>query len=395
MAKNDNENIDDDNDSCHPYRTKPLKIQCLVLGSAGCGKTSILRRYFQRMENYNSHQHHPTMGAFYYSQRVSNPLYRHSSTKQNFSEQQEHTKRNEISVPRCSKSERNKKKKRTKKRVKRHFQQYKQQTFESNYSSNDTINKVTISQQQHVHLHMWDTAGFNTQFLLLDNQDDDSFILTKSLGDSIFRYANVAMLVYDATSSRSFTQLLRWYSELQTRLKLLHVSKTPTTHQSPRFPILIVANKMDLVKKKQRKTNDTNAKSSFSTTTITNDPQKMESIKNESLKHMNHHSSVTSSSIPIVPQRIVLGIQQTKNNQEYEFSSGFNSSSSSPLNFLGLQRTSWVSYFHNEGDYLQCLLSAEDQSIPGEEMVLSWCQRHHLTHVEVSAFDGKESLTCT
>jgi hypothetical protein len=40
------------------------------------------------------------------------------------------------------------------------------------------------------------------------------------------------------------------------------------------------------------------------------------------------------------------------------------------------------------GSYLESLLSTEDRSHPDKDMVLLWCMRNGLKHVEVSALDG-------
>ncbi|GAX24187.1 hypothetical protein FisN_4Lh276 [Fistulifera solaris] len=46
---------------------KPVRLKCLVLGSAGAGKTSLLRRYFQ--QRFDA-ERTPTVGADFYTRRV-------------------------------------------------------------------------------------------------------------------------------------------------------------------------------------------------------------------------------------------------------------------------------------------------------------------------------------
>ena len=41
-----------------------------------------------------------------------------------------------------------------------------------------------------------------------------------------------------------------------------------------------------------------------------------------------------------------------------------------------------------DGSYLESLLSTEDKSHPDKDMVLLWCMRNGLQHVEVSALEG-------
>ena len=40
------------------------------------------------------------------------------------------------------------------------------------------------------------------------------------------------------------------------------------------------------------------------------------------------------------------------------------------------------------GSYLESLLNTEDGSHPDKDMVLLWCMRNGLKHMEVSALDG-------
>ena len=55
----------------HPCQRTPT-LRCLLLGSAGAGKTSLLRRYFHGTFN---RRRNSTMGADFYSKKVSNPFF--------------------------------------------------------------------------------------------------------------------------------------------------------------------------------------------------------------------------------------------------------------------------------------------------------------------------------
>ena len=50
----------------------------------------------------------------------------------------------------------------------------------------------------------------------------------------------------------------------------------------------------------------------------------------------------------------------------------------------GLEGGSWVT----DSKYLHAIKIAEDSSFPDRNMVLLWCRRNGLAHVEVSALDG-------
>ena len=58
--------------------TERIRLKCIVLGAAGAGKTSILRRYFSDTFHTNRIGYAnriPTSGADYYTGRVRNPLW--------------------------------------------------------------------------------------------------------------------------------------------------------------------------------------------------------------------------------------------------------------------------------------------------------------------------------
>jgi GTPase SAR1 family protein len=171
-----------------------------------------------------------------------------------------------------------------------------------------------------------------------------------SLGDTFFRKADAVMLVYDMTSSTSFTQLLKWYADLM------------DLFQNNPLPILIVANKLDLFSADQRRPS-----------TLVN-PRK-------------------------VPQRVVLGLGDFRGKDfryEYQVSPKDSGSSSTKNPNQAPQRRMEISTFlanrenwTTDGSYLESLLNSEDASHPDREMVLLWCMRNGLQHVEVSAATGE------
>eukprot|EP01083_Nonionella_stella_P142447 440818_1 len=106
-------------------------------------------------------------------------------------------------------------------------------------------------QQPSVALQMWDTAG-------KERLVSESTGPTSRLGDAFFRHANVAILIYDATSSRSFLQLIKWYSELLERIARVQCMDRNTESDAEtrrkmmrllkrKFPVLVVATKLDML----------------------------------------------------------------------------------------------------------------------------------------------------
>jgi small GTP-binding protein len=135
-------------------RQPPTKLQFLVLGAAGAGKTSILRRYFYK--TFQDGSRLPTLGSDFYAGRVAFP----GSTPAHTTD----------------------------------------------------ASGTTESQQQQqgveIRLQMWDTPG-RERFASKRRLRYET-----SLSDSFFRKADAIMLVYDMTNSTSFTQLLGWYADL-------------------------------------------------------------------------------------------------------------------------------------------------------------------------------------
>lgn len=183
---------------------------------------------------------------------------------------------------------------------------------------------------------MWDTAGRERKAKY-----------TAALSDAFFQHADAAMLVYDATSSTSFTQLLRWHTDLMKRMRNLNGD----ARASP-FPVLIVANKMDIIEKTTYRPEQTT----------------------------------------IVPQRDILGVKKrfTGKDSRYEYRA------SAPLKQKGSTQREVVSTYMatedtpwtTDGSYLDSVLNTEDRSHPDMEMVRLWCIRNGLQIVEVSALNG-------
>jgi small GTP-binding protein len=311
------------------------RLKLLVLGAAGAGKTSLLRRYFYKQFEQ---ERMPTLGSDFYVGKVPIPNSSQPNTKV------------------------------------------------ADKSSNGGISSSSddaSSPSAYVNVQMWDTPG--KENFALEQQQRVQYSAT--LSDSFFQHADAIMLVYDMTSSTSFTRLLKWYGDL---MELF--AKTGKA-----WPILIVANKLDLYQ---------------TSLTLT----------------QREHSVPTDDAVPtlrpIVTQRDVLGlhgIDYYGKNFQYEYQicladenesdkSGRNShsilnhSSSSVggnnpghrrgrtnkrrmeiSTYLVRNRDNWTT----DGSYLESLLQSEDGSHPDRDMVMLWCMRNRLRLVEVSAATGE------
>ena len=310
----------------------PLKIKCLVLGSSGGGKTSFNRRYFHG--TYESYRK-STICADFYTKIIANPYF---------------------DPPLEENSEKKKKSKKKKKKTKK--KKSKDSSSRNSSSSND------ITQISKISFQVWDTAGKER---LLSKSDK----LTSRLGDSFFRHANVAILIYDATSSRSFLQLIKWHKELlerMTSVQDLTISKyNDMSRIQETFPILVVATKLDLLNAEQAKK-------------VTRVEQRSIMGLNNGFRGMDYHYEYG----------IVNGteVQQVTCNQP----NGNNSKKKSPHrkdtahnpSLFGLEHGSWAS----DASYENYVRLAEDELYPDRELVKRWCKRQGIKHVEVSALEN-------
>jgi small GTP-binding protein len=168
-------------------RQPPTKLQFLVLGAAGAGKTSILRRYFYK--TFQDGSRLPTLGSDFYAGRVAYPGSTPTPTH----------------------------------------------TTEAGAGEGEDTEQSQQQQQQgvEIRLQMWDTPG-RERFASKRRLRYET-----SLSDSFFRQADAIMLVYDMTNSTSFTQLLGWYADLvEMKHKMKEIGRV--------LPIMIVANKLDI-----------------------------------------------------------------------------------------------------------------------------------------------------
>jgi len=350
---------------------KQIRIKCIVLGSSGAGKTSFLRRFFHKTFE---DERKSTICADFYSSIQPNPLYKKVEDDGGDSNYVSKTK------SRDGNSKKHKKKKKKKSDGDRTTKKTASSTTNTSTNTTTKPQNEEIPQKPFVALQMWDTAG--KERLL----SEDSAGLTSRLGDAFFRHVNVAILIYDATSSRSFLQLIKWHSELLERISRVQFegsggggANSSTGASSARadydmakrirfgrrFPVLVVATKLDRLKAEQSK----------------------------------------SGNVRTVPQRNVMGLQRGFKGMDYHYeytvfhgtntdmpndnkSSGASSLSKKEERMslsYGLEVGCWA----NDKSYMDYVRIAEDECFPDRTMVKRWCRRNGLLHLEVSALEGK------
>lgn len=215
-----------------------------------------------------------------------------------------------------------------------------------------------------VNVQMWDTPG--KENFALTRQGHVQY--SASLSDSFFQHADAIMLVYDMTSSTSFTRLLKWYGDL---MELFTKTKP--------LPILIVANKLDLFQAdkpgarhpprpvSQRDVLGLNG--TYYGKNYQYEYQVCPQVDDDT-KTANH-ASVNN----------VVAVTKTRDKPGKARSSKRRMEISSYL----VNRDNWTT----DGSYLESLLHSEDGSHPDREMVLLWCMRNGLKMVEISAATGE------
>ena len=210
----------------------------------------------------------------------------------------------------------------------------------------------SLTTQQHISLQMWDTAG-RERFV-----SGDAGSISSTLGDTFFQHADCAILVYDATSSRSFTQLLRWYAELTDRMK----DREQRGDVNGRFPVIVVANKLDIIRNDEDDKNQPMRRRKV--------PQRDIMNLTNGFKGKDHRYEYTVSSSP-----------KTRSRADKELL--LDGRKQSSLSY-GLTDANWTT----DNSYLNNIIKSEDGSFPDRDMVILWCMKNGLQHVEVSALDG-------
>lgn len=372
-----------------PSLYKPsVPIKCLVLGASGAGKTSLLRRYFHQNFENNCLS---TIGSDFYSTRVEAPL--------------DHDGKIRLQIwdtPGCQS-------------IAIAHQRGRQQTAPSTLLPPVANKKASTALQNHHY--------------------------ASALGPDFFQNADAVMLVYDMTSSASFTQLMRWYADLmEMQSNFLRPFSTEEAVQEDgqnrrwkrSIPILIVANKLDLVQEQQQQPyrvpqrdvmglggrfrgNDFRyeyqvvhpsvpSTSSFLTTMpeqsirsasslplafpgllsrrtstcSTIDQSSFDGRSSSQLLTRSYSKDSTSSRLLAQPPKQQLAMRQPEEQGPHQHRRMEISS------YLVVNREHWS----NDWSYLASLLESEDASNPDRKMVLLWCMRNGLEHCETSAATG-------
>ena len=307
------------------------KLKFIVLGGANAGKTSILRKYFHGIFDP---ARRPTVGSDFFTKKME-----HSVKENNES----------ISSSPCNGDEEKK--------------ESSSLTFQHDHP------RATLSMQ------VWDTPG-RERFAA--NQTKPMY--TAAFSDNFFKSADAALLVYDITSSTSFTHVLKWYEDLMTRIRRLEASGGRTRP----FPVLIVGNKIDILR--ERATHPSRQLAVVRQRDVMG-------MQGKSFRGKDSHYEYTTSAPPRTETNTSTTSSSTSLHTGSARHTAMDRNRHELSTYMGTdEKTNYLQAVLNNdvqiGSYLESLLSTEDGSHPDKDMVLLWCMRNGLKHMEVSAMDG-------
>ena len=318
-------------------------VKFVFLGGQHAGKTSILRRYFHGTFYGERDGRHPTIGSDVYSTLISSTSLSllMSSTANNNDKNEKKDNNKDVNSTTTHNVHENENADESS-----DFASVSSSSTEiqSNSNNKNKNNNNSNKFKKPISIQIWDTPG-RERFV----NPDEKTRYTASFSDNFLKNLDAVVLVYDVSSSTSFTHVLNWYYELIERIKRMKIN-----HDRIRdLPIVIVGNKIDIFEER--------------------DAQK------------------ELRQIEVVQQRDVLGLtgNWTGRDYRYEYSASPPSTSSTMSSttskssshelltyYLGTNTNYLEAILNNEvdgGSYLDSLVSSEDKSHPDKDMVQLWC----------------------
>jgi len=317
-----------------------MKVKFVFLGGQNSGKTSILRRYFHG--NFYADGRMPTIGADVYS-TITATIAPPSPSTIEISEDEE-------------------------------------EVIEKRKNSVDTVKNNQTTRRRPISIQVWDTPG-RERFV----NPNGNKRYTASFSDNFLRNLDAVCLVYDVSSSTSFTHVLNWYYGLIERIQRMKANHKRTRH----LPIVIVGNKIDIFQDR-----DTRQKELLN--------RKKEVVRQRNVLGLtgdwrgrdyryeySANAPALTSSAPTKPSSL-------RKNSKNKMDGNTNDDEGREnrlelLTYLGTNTNYLEAILNNEvyrGSYFDSLLSSEDNSHPDKDMVQLWCMRNGLIHMDVSAKSG-------
>ena len=346
-----------------------LRLKVIVLGSAGAGKTCLLRRYTHgTFEGAGSpykaggkrRTTTSTLGADYYVKRVTIPLKQSNNSAASSAVKSDA----QILVQLWDTA--------GKERLKPQSQPSQSQDAKSSFFQYLSIkpSKRNLLNNKWHRYNNWGLNECNPISSRNDNADkqDRPVVLGPNLdqpfrnhsrGDALFRHVDACMLVYDATSSMSFLHLMQWHSEWMAKIKHWEeeaCNGRNDSHKRRNIPFIVVATKIDLLEQQEMNTRNRNARSIMGFDQYVGQDQLYEYAA-EATKAAPRGSSCQKSDNPNHVGRLTYSLKET--------------------------------LWSRDAAYLDTLARIDDDLSANRQMIMVWCQRNGIPHVEASALDGR------
>jgi len=363
-----------------------MRLKCLVLGSANAGKTCLLRRYvhgkFEDDIEVNksttkriARSTTSTLGADYYVKKIDNgsvflQLW-DTAGKERLKPQKipnEYDKKSNyyqflsISIKDSNTKNSN--------------------NYEHRYNNwgsavKDGSNEQTQPQLQNMHSEHHSEHNPQQQHGL-HRRHRNNTDTNKPLADALFRNIHCCMLVYDATSSTSFLHLMQWHSEWIQKLKQWEkedierdqrkdAPDMPSQKKRRRkVPFIVVASKIDLLREEK-----------VSPRLQQDDHHKYRSVMG--FRDGDYRGKGYAYEYAVEDYSTDESDQEHQQPQDLSLGRGHKRLTYS------LKETTWS----NDASYLKSLQLTEDQLPANRLMILLWCKRNRIPHVEASALSGE------
>lgn len=477
---NDSGFIHSDRHRHDTQKSHSLRLKCIVLGSSAAGKTSILRRYIHgtfedQGGGYSPFRpissgrgtvtpHASTLGADYYVKKVNNPLFESGATSSGHNNTQKHKISQESHIllqlwdtvgtdrpsplqflnPRMRKRHRHQS---SYNNSQHHYQ------FFLSHSSTKCLNRNSISEY-----HEYSGSASRNHTLLQNYHSSHLCVKEKTrvytnnhapnakhhyphnrrltsrrttdmsmksnfsqaqnepVKNALFKNVDACMLVYDATSSMSFLQLMDWHEELIRRWTTqYHDGRGKHNHKfrNKQIPFIVVANKIDILNNRSDFSEGDNGNGNklykqcaskrrsvmgFGKNGYVGEGSKYEysAENNEFLKSCHKHDDKNElNQSSLTTHHSLFQSKPVEQPSDQLLSSKSSSPKTNPSKETPTERSNKLTYslknttWTTDTFYLEALQLAEDQLPANRPLILLWCQRNGIPHFEASALDGR------
>jgi len=394
-----------------------MKLKFLILGGSRAGKTSLLRRYFNN--SFEPQRRTPTLGSDFYSKKIEvddedlfDQTHRQEQEKEKQKEQ-EQRQDGEIEEGKSTATNTTTNDNFNNGNIyqiegtisdnvngghdggDKHPHRPPRHPSASDETNGNTSNRrttTTTTKRHPVSIVCWDTPG--RENVVIEKKGNKTRY-TAVFSDRFFQNVHACLLVYDVTSTTSFTHVLRWHAELLERTRRMQANG----ERDKPLPIIIVGNKIDLMESQaegerprqasvqQRDVlglvNKTYRGRDYHYEYSTN-PATSRGLTSPSSANSSHNNNMMSS-VSTNNNMMMAHDRKSKNRNRSRFELSTYMGTSSNVDYLEAVLSNEV----YRGSYLDSLLKNEQQQGPDKDLVLLWAARNSVKHLEVSAKTGE------